>query len=119
VVENLAEINDSLVVDLEGLGQASYMPLFVVLREGVVLDDRLRNRIMEQIRYDISPRHVPDDILEIEQVPRTLSGKKIELPVRKILMGYPPEKAANLDAMRNPESIQYFVQLSKRIRDKS
>ncbi|MFC2025607.1 acetoacetate--CoA ligase [Chloroflexota bacterium] len=119
VVENLSEISDSLVVDLEGLGQASYMPLFVVLREGATLDEQLKARIKNKIRQDISPRHVPDDIFVIDQVPRTLSGKKIELPIRKILMGYPSEEAANMDAMRNPESIQYFVQFSRRIGDKS
>lgn len=115
VVERLAEIVDSLVIDLEAPGQASYMPLFVVLREGVTLDDALKEKIKQSIRQDVSPRHVPDEIFTIEGVPRTLSGKKIEVPVRKILMGYPLEQAANLDAMRNPESIQFFVDLAQEI----
>jgi acetoacetyl-CoA synthetase len=114
-VERETEIIDSLVVDLEALGQASYMPLFVVLREGVILDDALKERIRGRIRQDISPRHVPDEIFAIEQIPRTLSGKKVEVPIRKILMGHPLEQAANLDAMRNPESIQFFVDLAQKI----
>jgi acetoacetyl-CoA synthetase len=118
-VERLAEIVDSLVIDLEALGQASYMPLFVVLREGVILDDTLKEKIKQRMRQDISPRHVPNEIFAVEQVPRTLSGKKIEVPVRKILMGYPLEQAANLDAMRNPESIQFFVDLAQEIQKRS
>ncbi|UCC88286.1 MAG: acetoacetate--CoA ligase [Anaerolineales bacterium] len=118
-VEMIPEIVDSLVVDLETLGQESYMPLFVVLREGVTLDDALKARIGARIRQDISPRHVPDEIFAIEQIPRTLSGKKIEVPIRKILMGHPLEEAANLDAMSNPESIQFFVELAERIQKRS
>ena len=118
VVERLAEIVDSLVIDVEAPGQASYMPLFVVLRKGVTLDDTLKEKIGQSIRQDVSPRHVPDDIFTIEQVPRTLSGKKIEVPVRKILMGYPLEQAANLDAMRNPESMQFFMDLAQVIRER-
>ncbi len=118
-VERLTEIIDSLVVDLEALGQASYMPLFVVLREGVTLDGTLKEKIKQKIRQDISPRHVPNEIFAIEQVPRTLSGKKIEVPIRKILLGYPLEQAANLDAMSNPESIQFFVDLAQEIQKRS
>jgi acetoacetyl-CoA synthetase len=112
-VDKIPEIADSLVVDLEALGQESYMPLFVVLREGAVLDDALKERIRQRIRQEISPRHVPNEIFAIEEVPRTLSGKKMEVPIRKILMGFPLEQAANLDAMRNPESIQPFVELAR------
>jgi acetoacetyl-CoA synthetase len=112
-VDKIPEIADSLVVDLEALGQESYMPLFVVLREGAVLDDALKERIRQRIRQEISPRHVPNEIFAIEEVPRTLSGKKMEVPIRKILMGFPLEQAANLDAMRNPESIQPFVELAQ------
>ena len=112
-IERIPEIVDSLVVDLEALGQESFMPLFVVLREGVSLDDTLQDRIRIRIRQDISPRHVPNEIYRIEQVPMTLSGKKMEVPVRKILMGFPPEQTANLDAMRNPESLQFFVDLAE------
>ncbi|GAH13478.1 unnamed protein product, partial [marine sediment metagenome] len=115
VVEGMNEIIDSLVVDLEGLGQASYMALFVVLREGAVLGEALEEKIKGRIRRDISPRHVPDEIYAVEEIPRTLSGKKVEVPVRKILLGIPPEQAANLDALRNPETMQLFVDLAHKI----
>jgi acetoacetyl-CoA synthetase len=118
-VEKMAEIVDSLVVDLEALGQESYMPLFVVLQKGAVLDEALKQKIRRRIRAEISPRHVPDEIFSVQQVPRTLSGKKMEVPVRKILMGFPLEQAANLDAMRNPESIQFFVDLAQEIQKHS
>jgi acetoacetyl-CoA synthetase len=114
-VERFPEIVDSLVVDLQALGQASYMPLFVVLKEDATLDETFKEKIRDRIRQDISPRHVPDKIYAVQQIPRTLSGKKMEVPVRKILMGYPLEQAANLDAMRNPESIQFFVDLAREI----
>jgi acetoacetyl-CoA synthetase len=118
-VERLPEIVDCLVADVSSLDQESYMPLFVVLQEGVTLDRELEAKIRLRLREDISPRHVPDDIFAIEEVPTTLSGKKMEVPVRRILMGYAPEKAANLDAMRNPKSIRFFVDLGKRIQERS
>jgi acetoacetyl-CoA synthetase len=114
-VAKVPEVVDSLVVDLEALGQESYMPMFVVLRPDAVLDNVLQDKIRSIIRQDISPRHVPNEIFAIKEVPRTLSGKKMEVPIRKILMGFPPEQAANLDAMRNPETIQFFVDLAEKI----
>jgi acetoacetyl-CoA synthetase len=108
-VESFDEVTDSLIIDLELLGRESYMPLFVVLREGATLDSDLIRRIKAKLRSDISPRHVPDEIFAIEQVPYTLSGKKMEVPIRKILLGQDPERAANPGAMRNPESLDYFV----------
>ncbi|MCA9974036.1 MAG: acetoacetate--CoA ligase [Anaerolineales bacterium] len=116
-VESLDEVLDSLVIDLELLGRESFMPLFVVLREGAVLDDDLRQRIRQKIRADISPRHVPDAIYAIEQIPYTLSGKKMEVPVRRILLGQPVQKVANPGAMRNPGAIGYFVELAERLRE--
>jgi acetoacetyl-CoA synthetase len=112
-VEALDEILDSLVIDLELLGRESYMPLFVVLREGVVLDDGLRNRIKQVLRQQVSPRHVPNEIFAIEEVPYTLSGKKMEVPIRKILLGYDMKKAANPGAMRNPHTLDYFIEFAK------
>ncbi|MGB0384878.1 MAG: acetoacetate--CoA ligase [Ardenticatenaceae bacterium] len=108
-VESLPEIMDSLVIDLELLGRDSYMPLFVVLREGSALDESLKQRIKQTLRKNVSPRHVPNEIFQIEQVPYTLSGKKMEVPIRKILLGIEVEQAANPGAMRNPESLPYFV----------
>lgn len=115
VVESMDEILDSIVVGLETPDSGYYMPLFVVPREGLTLDDTLKNRINQKIRNALSPRHVPDEIHGILEVPQTLNGKKLEVPVKKILMGIPVEKAVNLDSMLNPESINYFVELSHRI----
>ncbi len=115
VVEGIPEVLDSLVVDLEGLGGASYMPLFVVLREGVQLDAALEQRIKTAIRTALSPRHVPDAIFAIPDVPRTLSGKKLEVPVKKILSGVPVERAANPDSLKNPELLPFFVELAERL----
>jgi acetoacetyl-CoA synthetase len=116
VVEGLPEVLDSLVVDLEGLGGASYMPLFVVLREGVELDAALERKIKDAIRTALSPRHVPDAVIAVPDVPRTLSGKKLEVPVKKILMGVPVERAANPDSLRNPELLPFFVDLAAKLR---
>jgi acetoacetyl-CoA synthetase len=106
---------DSLVVDLEYLGRKSFLPLFVVLRPGYVLDDALKARIKERIRTVASARHVPDEIYAIAEVPRTLTGKKMELPVRKLLLGSPVEKVASPDAMANPQSLAFFVELAKQL----
>ncbi|MEW5957577.1 MAG: acetoacetate--CoA ligase [Chloroflexota bacterium] len=115
VVEGMAEVIDSLVIDLEALDRPSYMALFVVPAEGFTLDASLKKKITEKIRQDISPYYVPDEIYAIKQVPRTLSGTKMEVPVRRILMGYPLEKAANPGAMSHPESIQFFVELAQEL----
>jgi acetoacetyl-CoA synthetase len=113
-VESLPEVLDSLVVDLEYLGRESYMPLFVALREGAVLDDALRARINAAIRTALSPRFVPDDILQVAEVPRTLSGKKQELPIKKLLLGQPIEKVVNQDAMANPGCLAWYVDFAAR-----
>jgi acetoacetyl-CoA synthetase len=109
VVESFPEVVDSLVIDLEALGRASYMPLFVVLRAGAELTQELQTAINQKIRAEISPRHVPNDIFAIAEVPYTLSGKKMEVPIRKILLGQPVETAVKRAAMRNPEALDYFV----------
>jgi acetoacetyl-CoA synthetase len=115
VIESFDEILDSLIVDLEFHGRESYMPLFVMLREGVKLDADLKQRITQSLRRDISPRHVPDDIISIAQIPYTLSGKKMELPIRKILLGMDANRAANLGAMRNPEAIDFFREYGRQL----
>ncbi|MCP4422070.1 MAG: AMP-binding protein, partial [Chloroflexi bacterium] len=112
-VEAIEGVLDSLVVDLELLGRDSFMPLFVILADGLMLDDRLRQTINHSLRKTLSPRHVPDAIYQVTEIPYTLSGKKLEIPVRRILLGHPVEKAANLGAMRNPESIQFFIRLAQ------
>ncbi len=112
-VEALPEVLDSLVVDLEHLGRESYMPLFVVLRPGLTLDATLQARIAGAIRTALSPRFVPDEILQVAEVPRTLSGKKQELPVKKLLLGQPLEKVVNKDAMANPQCLAWYVDFAR------
>ena len=113
-VEALPEVLDSLVVDLEYLGRESWMPLFVVLRDGLTLDDTLARRIKTVIREALSPRHVPNDVFQVSAIPRTLSGKKMELPVKKLLMGADPAQVMNRDAMANAASVDWFVDLARR-----
>ena len=113
-VEALPEVVDSLVVDLEYLGRESWMPLFVVLREGLVLDAALTKRIKQVIREALSARHVPNDVFQVNAVPRTLSGKKMELPVKKLLMGASADSVLKRDAMADAECVDWFVQLARR-----
>jgi acetoacetyl-CoA synthetase len=113
VVENEPEIVDSLVVDLEYLGRESYMPLFVVLRPEVTLDGSLVRRMSDNIRTALSARHVPDEVFAVAEIPRTLTGKKMELPVKKLLLGMAIDEVANPDAMSNPGSLAYFVEFAK------
>jgi acetoacetyl-CoA synthetase len=108
VVEALPEVLDSLVVDIEHLGRPSFMPLFVVLREGVRLDDTLRERLRAAIREQLSPRFLPDDIQLVAEVPRTLTGKKQELPVKKLLLGRALAEVVNKDACANPQAFDWY-----------
>jgi acetoacetyl-CoA synthetase len=112
-VEAMPEVLDSMVVDLEYLGRESYMPLFVVLRPGVALDDALCARINGEIRRSLSARHVPNEIFAVAEIPRTLSGKKLELPIKKLLLGQPLEKVVNPDAMANPAALAWFVEFAR------
>ncbi|HET9162943.1 MAG TPA: acetoacetate--CoA ligase [Solirubrobacterales bacterium] len=105
-------IVDALVVDIPRPDTEGWMPLFVVLREGTDLDDGLRREIAKRVREQCSPRHVPDEVYAIAEVPRTLSGKVLEVPVKRILMGTPPEKAASRDSLANPAALDYFTQLA-------
>lgn len=114
-VESFDEVMDSLIIDLEFVGRESFMPLFIVLRDGVELNDELIKRIRNKLRSDVSPRHLPNEIIEIKEVPYTLSGKKMEVPIRKILLGMDVAKAANTGAMRNPDAVQFFVEYAKKL----
>ncbi|PTU32903.1 acetoacetate--CoA ligase [Stenotrophobium rhamnosiphilum] len=108
-VEQVEGVADSLIVCVELPGGHFFMPLFLRLKPDVVFDDVLQKKISAKLREDCSPRHVPDRMYAIEQIPYTLTGKKMEVPIRKLLMGWPLEKSASRDAMMNPTSIDYFV----------
>jgi acetoacetyl-CoA synthetase len=109
------EVVDALVVDLPRAGTEGWMPLFVVLGDGAELDDDLRDRIRRRIREDCSPRHVPNEVYAVDEVPRTLSGKVLEVPVKKILMGTPPEQAASRESLANPAALDWFADLARRL----
>jgi acetoacetyl-CoA synthetase len=108
---------DALVVDVPRPGTDGWMPLFVVLRERATLDEELPREIARRVREQCSPRHVPDEVFQVGEVPRTLSGKVLEVPVKRILMGTPPEKAASRDSLANPHSLDYFVEMAGRLGD--
>ncbi|MFM8575817.1 MAG: acetoacetate--CoA ligase [Limnohabitans sp.] len=112
-VEALPEVMDSMVVDLEYLGKESYMPLFVVLRPGTMLDEALKAKINQAIKVALSPRFIPNEIFQVAEIPRTLSGKKQELPIKKLMLGHPLEKVVNKDAMANPGCLDWYVALAQ------
>jgi acetoacetyl-CoA synthetase len=114
-VESVEEVTDSLVVDIHRPGGEAFMPLFVVLREGADLDDNLKKKVKGAIRERTSPRHVPNEIVAVPDIPRTLNGKKLEVPVKKILAGTPPDQAASRDSLSNPDSLDRFAELAERI----
>ena len=111
-IEALPEVLDSMVVDLEYLGKDSYMPLFVVLRTGVALSDAMKAKLTNAIKTALSPRFVPNDIFLVAEIPRTLSGKKQELPIKKLLLGQPLDKVVNRDAMANPGCLDWYVEFA-------
>ncbi|MCS6928732.1 MAG: acetoacetate--CoA ligase [Saprospiraceae bacterium] len=114
-LDNLPEIRDALILNLERLDGSDWMPLFVLLEPGVTLDEALKQRIRQTLRTECSPRHVPDDIISVPDIPYTISGKKMETPVKKILQKKPLEKAYNPDSMRNPNAMQFFIEFAKTI----
>ncbi len=114
-IESLPEVANSLIVGFDRPGGAYYMPLFVVLQEGLTLDETLKEKIKDRIRSSLSPRHLPDDIFQVTDIPCTLTGKKLEVPVKKILMGMPVEKAVNFGSMGNPRSMDFFIQMAQEL----
>ncbi|QPF85179.1 acetoacetate--CoA ligase [Bradyrhizobium genosp. L] len=112
-IEALPEVLDSMVVDLEYLGRDSYMPLFVVLRDGIALDATMKARINKAVEAGLSRRFLPNDIFAVAEIPRTLSGKKQELPVKKLLLGHPVEKVINRDAMANPGCLDWYLDFAR------
>ena len=116
-VLGIEEIVDALVVDVPRPGTDGWMPLFVVMRDGAEVDGALPREIARRVREQCSPRHVPDEVFQIDEVPRTLSGKVLEVPVKRILMGTPPEKAASRDSLANPAALDYFSELAAELAD--
>ena len=117
VVEQIPEIVDSLVVDAGSLSETDgTLYLFVVLAPGAVLDTALRRRIASEVRLELSPRHVPDQILSVPAVPRTLNGKKLEVPVKRLLLGAAPESVASRDTLANPSALDDFAALARELR---
>ncbi len=113
-LDKIPEIQDGLIICLDRDQGEFYMPLFLVIGPDHKMDGDMMDRIRKTIRDECSPRHVPDEILEIQEVPYTISGKKVETPIKKILMGQDPVQVINPDALKNPDSIQYFMELSKK-----
>ncbi len=111
----LPEVEDSIIVNLELPQGEHYMPLFVVLKKGVELTPELKKKINTQLRETYSPRHIPDDIIEIAEVPYTISGKKLEAPVKKVLLGQELETVASKDSMRNPKAMDFFLEFRKQL----
>ena len=112
VVEAIDDVMESLVIDREVLGRGSSLLLFVVLKQGKMLDSDLTAKIKEQIREHISPRFIPDQVYLVNHIPKTLNGKKMEVPIRKLLLGFEFDKVVNADSMSNPESLQFFKDLA-------
>ncbi len=113
VVERLPQIQESLVLGVEEPDGGYWMPLFVRLAPGAVLDDALRDTIRRTLREQLSPRHVPDEILAIEAVPHTLTGKRLEVPVKRLLQGTPLEKAVNAGSVDDLAALRFFERLGR------
>ncbi len=113
-VLDIEEITDALIVDIPKPSTDGWMPLFVVMREGTQVTPELSKEIARRVRERCSPRHVPDEVFQIAEVPRTLSGKALEVPVKRILMGTDPAKAVSRDSLANPYALDYFVEMAGR-----
>ncbi|MGA0233235.1 MAG: acetoacetate--CoA ligase, partial [Saprospiraceae bacterium] len=113
VLDRMEGIRDALILNIEQKDGSDFMPLFVVLEESKILDDEIRQSINQSLRKECSPRHVPDRIFSVREVPYTLSGKKMEVPLKKIFMGMDVSNVMNKDAMRNPESLLEYIEIAK------
>jgi len=114
VLDKMPSIKDALILNIEQEDGGDHMPLFVVMQEGQSLSPEIIGEIKSQLKTKGSPRHVPDEVIEVPDIPYTLSGKKMEVPVKKILMGMDISKTMNRDAMRNPEAMDYFLKLTEK-----
>ncbi|MGN6439592.1 MAG: acetoacetate--CoA ligase [Agriterribacter sp.] len=118
-IDAVTQVKDSLIVNIEQAGGGDYMPLFVVMKEGALLTDEIKLSINKALRAAYSPRHVPDEIIQVNDIPYTISGKKMESPVKKILMGKPVERSVNTGSVRNPASLDFFIAFAGTIKKKS
>ena len=112
-VESFAEISDSMVIDLEYLGRESYMALFIVLRSDANLTPELDARLRQSIKTALSPRHVPNEILSVPDIPKTITGKKLEVPIKKLLLGHALDQVVSRDSLANPASLDWYVQFAR------
>jgi len=112
-IDKIDEIEDSLILFIEKPGLDDKMPLFIVMKEGYEFSEGIKKKIRQTIRKEYTPRHVPDEIFELEEIPYTISGKKLETPIKKILSGQDPEKVINKDAVRNPKALEFFIEFAK------
>jgi acetoacetyl-CoA synthetase len=113
-VDKISEVEDSLIINLELEHGKHYMPLFVKMKEGFDLDESIKQKINTQLKTEYTPRHVPDEIILVPDIPYTISGKKMEAPIKKILMKMPIHKSINFDSMRNPESVNFFIEFAEK-----
>ena len=116
-LESVPEVADALIVNLDLPGGRFFMPLFVKLSGGLRLDYRISGEIRDRLRREYTPRHLPYQIVQVPEIPVTLTGKKLEVPVRKILLGVPPDDAANRNAMANPQSLDAFAEYARAQQD--
>lgn len=114
-VNKIEAVEDSLIINLEQEEGKHYMPLFVKMKGGFELNDTVKSKIVTQLKIEYTPRHVPDEIIAVDDIPYTISGKKMEAPIKKILLRMPLETSINFDAMRNPESVEFFIEFAKNI----
>lgn len=114
-VNKIEEVEDSLIINIEQEEGKHYMPLFVKMKEGISLSEEIKNKINIQLKTEYTARHVPDEIITVDDIPYTISGKKMEAPIKKILLGMPLEKSINFDAMRNPESVKFYIAFAKEL----
>jgi acetoacetyl-CoA synthetase len=113
VLEGIPEVDDAIVVNLDLPGGHFFMPMFVTLAEGLTLDERIENEIKTRLRREYTPRHIPDKFIQVPAIPTTLTGKKLEVPVRRLLMGVPLEKAANTSAMADASALDAFIDYAR------
>jgi acetoacetyl-CoA synthetase len=113
-VDKIDGVKDSLIICVEKDGGNFWMPLFVVMQDGVNLTEDVKSQINNVLRREYSPRHVPDEIIAVPDIPYTISGKKTETPVKKVLMGKHPDEVVNSGSLRNPDSIKFFAALAKK-----